>query len=60
MAIQEMAFHKDADRLKEEVNHHRAEENSARDTVKRDVNHAFMHDAGSRKDQEQREHGATA
>ena len=60
MAIQEMAFHKDADRLKEEVNHHRAEENSARDTVKRDVDHAFVQDAGCRKDQEQREHGATA
>ena len=60
MAIQEIAFHKDADRLKEEVNHHCAEENSARDAVKRDVNHAFMHEAGSRKNQEQREQGATA
>jgi hypothetical protein len=50
MTFQKMAFHKDADSLKEEIDHHCAEENSTRDTVKRDVNHAFVHDAGSRKD----------
>ena len=60
MTFQEMAFHEDADSLKEEIDHHCAKENSARDTVKREVYHAFVHEAGSRKDQEQREHGAPA